>query len=115
MEKLTNRQIRRRRFKELHPEEYKIKNRLKSSKHRRKNLYKNKYGIDISKYDELFLKQEGKCAICNNTQNNKRLSVDHNHITKKVRGLLCFDCNTALGKFKDSKELLQKAILYLTE
>jgi len=41
------------------------------------------------------------------------LSIDHDHITGKVRGLFCRDCNTGLGMFKDSSALLQKAAQYL--
>ena len=43
----------------------------------------------------------------------RRLSVDHNHVTSKVRGLLCNNCNRGIGNFKDKKELLLKAISYL--
>jgi hypothetical protein len=72
-------------------------------------------------YEELLKVQNGVCAICGRTetargQNGelKRLAVDHCHKTGKVRGLLCFNCNAALGKFKDSPVLLAKAITYLS-
>ena len=57
--------------------------------------------------------QEGKCCICQKVPNE--LHIDHNHDTGKIRGLLCFNCNTSLGKFEDSEELLMQAILYLRE
>lgn len=57
--------------------------------------------------------QGGTCAICHGTATVGRLAVDHCHLTGKVRGLLCTNCNTALGKLKDSKELLLNAINYL--
>jgi len=43
----------------------------------------------------------------------KRLAVDHCHVSGKIRGLLCFHCNSSLGKMKDSVEILQNAIDYL--
>ena len=71
---------------------------------------KARYGIPIGMYDELLKRQDYKCKICNL---EKKLSIDHNHTTGEVRGLLCMDCNTALGKFKDNKTILTNAIKYL--
>lgn len=66
-------------------------------------------------YDKLFVVQKGKCAICKAHQSKikKKLCVDHDHTTGKVRGLLCGKCNTGLGFFKDRIENLSGAILYL--
>lgn len=80
----------------------------------------NKYGITIHDYEVLLKKQNGVCAICGGLAYKKNgdvktLHVDHDHTTGKVRGLLCSDCNTALGGFKDSQESLLKAIKYLKE
>lgn len=78
-----------------------------------------KYGITPEDYDAMYVRQEGKCAICRQPETNKlkgstaRLSVDHNHQTGKIRGLLCNLCNTGLGKFKDSCKLLKAAALYV--
>jgi len=52
-------------------------------------------------------------TICRLQRGIKRLAVDHDHKTNKIRGLLCQFCNTALGKFLDDVEILKKAILYL--
>ena len=57
--------------------------------------------------------QDGKCAICSNPQENRRLAVDHCHKTGKVRGLLCQGCNTGIGGLKDDTERIKKAIDYL--
>lgn len=73
----------------------------------------SKYGISLEEYKNLFEKQEGKCAVCKNTQGTKKLAVDHCHTSLKVRGLLCTNCNVGLGYFKDSIERLQFAIEYL--
>lgn len=62
-------------------------------------LYRKKYGITIGDYGALSESQNGLCAICLRTDRlNRRLAVDHNHATKKVRGLLCGDCNYFVGK-----------------
>jgi hypothetical protein len=62
-------------------------------------------------YDALLQAQEGKCKICGAPPT----AVDHDHETGEVRGLLCRACNLGLGYFKDSAELLQRAIAYLEE
>ena len=74
-----------------------------------------RFGLSMSEYNELFIKQEGKCAICNVHQSEfiKALAVDHNHRTNKVRGLLCFACNSAIGKLKESDEIINNALEYL--
>ena len=79
------------------------------------------YGVDFEALNEV---QQGLCAICGNPQkagHMERLSVDHDHSCcpygkscgKCVRGLLCSGCNSGLGYFQDSPELLARAIIYL--
>ena len=80
----------------------------------RKNAYMKLYNITIEDYDIMMELQDGVCAICGE-EDTKRLAVDHDHITGKVRGLLCSKCNHAIGLFLDSKKLLQNAIEYLGE
>lgn len=83
------------------------------------NQLKTTYGITLIQYQTLLKKQNNVCAICENEEtviwNNKPnyLCVDHCHSTKKIRGILCRDCNAALGKFQDSPDLLRKAATYL--
>jgi hypothetical protein len=76
---------------------------------------KRKFGITVAQYNELLLKQGGKCAICKGDQVNgrKRLDVDHCHRTQKVRGLLCGFCNRAVGMLKDDLSLAEKLTEYL--
>ncbi len=68
------------------------------------------YGITDLDYMQMEFNQDKRCAIC---KDNKPLEIDHNHITGKVRGLLCTKCNTMLGMSEDSIERLQEAIKYL--
>ena len=76
---------------------------------------KARFGISLDDYNKMLEEQKGLCLICNDSisYNGHRLSVDHNHITGKIRGLLCKACNFGLGHFKDNQELLRKAIIYL--
>ncbi len=72
------------------------------------------YGISLDDYFNFLLKQEGCCCIClTKFSDSIRPYVDHCHITKKVRGLLCFHCNTGLGHFKDNYKNLVKAARYV--
>lgn len=87
--------------------------RLKS---RRKNTsLKKVFGINYNQYLKMLEEQNYRCFICNTeeTVNNRVLSVDHDHITGKVRGLLCTNCNTGIGKLKDNINFLQRSIEYL--
>jgi hypothetical protein len=82
----------------------------------RKSHLKRHYDMTLEQYQELFDSQQGCCAICGEHHTNvphSQLMVDHCHETGRVRQLLCDLCNTALGKFKDKPELLDKAAAYL--
>ncbi len=91
---------------------------LNKDKIRSKVLLKN-YGIDSEEYDGLLSSQNGVCAICRQPEMLKRrgktapLSVDHDHTTGKIRGLLCSRCNTGLGLFRDDTKLLKAATWYI--
>lgn len=56
-----------------------------------------------------------ECPLCKDIVDGKYLRLDHCHKTGRIRGWLCDNCNTALGKFKDSSEVLQRAIDWLKE
>lgn len=84
-------------------------------KERQHNL-KRMFGMSLEEYDSKLQAQNGVCAICGGLcKSGKRLAVDHNHTTGKIRDLLCGNCNGGLGKFLDSPELLLKAADYLKE
>jgi hypothetical protein len=74
-----------------------------------------KYKITYETYKQMFYTQNGRCAICNRHQDSfkRLLSVDHNHVTQKVRSLLCDNCNSILGHSKENIEILNKVIDYL--
>jgi hypothetical protein len=76
--------------------------------------YRKLYGITKDQYDAMLAEQGGRCLLCFGINaDGRRLSVDHNHKTGKVRGLLCSQCNTGIGLFRDNPELLRMAIQYI--
>ena len=75
--------------------------------------YKSRTGIPLAEYDALLAAQGGGCAICGNAPKTRRLHVDHDHKTGAVRGVLCFNCNQALGNSRDDVIVLQRLITYL--
>lgn len=82
----------------------------------RRYWLKSQYGLSLEDYNNKLKEQNHRCAICNYDETDSfkgLLFVDHCHTTGKIRGLLCHHCNTALGKFRDSKEILANAINYL--
>jgi len=90
---------------------------LKSKKKQTRDL--KQYNLTLEDYDKMFEKQKGVCAICGQPEDSKvwgtvrRLSVDHDHKTGKVRGLLCVRCNRGIGYFQDNVRILAQAISYL--
>lgn len=84
---------------------------------KRNRLLKRKFDITIDDYDNMLFNQNNRCSICLKHQDEFKalLAVDHCHKTNKVRGLLCMNCNTALGGFGDDLARLQRAIEYLAK
>lgn len=75
------------------------------------------YGLTLVDFDAMMEAQQGRCRICDREFDSQvkplQPHVDHCHATGKVRGILCFTCNTGLGKFNDNVEWLRAAVLYL--
>jgi hypothetical protein len=95
-----------RRWRERNPETAKQRGR--------NNDYLRKYNISLEQYDEMLKAQQGVCAICaTSCDTGMNLAVDHCHDTNKIRGLLCKNCNTAIGLFKEDVENMNKAINYI--
>lgn len=80
----------------------------------RRYQLKRKYGITPEQYDALLAEQSGVCGICGRPpRDDIALHVDHDHTTGRIRGLLCFRCNNALGDFEDDHDRLGAALHYL--
>lgn len=77
---------------------------------RRTYHLKSLYGLEVAQYDAMFLAQAGRCAICNRPPGKTRLSVDHDHATGLIRGLLCNHCNLRIvGRHTDAEKLMNAA------
>ncbi len=76
-------------------------------------LLKLRYGIDEADFDRIAASQGGLCAVCRERP-AKHVDHDHDHETGRVRGILCFACNRALGYWGDSLENLELALIYLS-
>lgn len=92
-------------WKERHPEKRKLYTR---------NSRIRAYGIEPEVYYEMLEKQGNRCAICSSESTRRAMSIDHNHKTGKVRGLLCDGCNLALGHL-EKDEWVAKVNQYLAQ
>ena len=75
-----------------------------------------RYGLTVEDIAKLFALQNGRCALCEKElqiEATGKWVVDHNHQTGKIRGVLCYPCNVALGQFQDDPRMLIRAIEYL--
>jgi hypothetical protein len=69
-----------------------------------------RYQVDATQVEWMILQQGGVCGLCGT---GKPEHVDHDHRTKQLRGILCFNCNRGLGKFGDDVGLMSRAVEYL--
>jgi len=106
----------------IYRDKYKLFNKEKLKEQDRISRLVRNYGISIEEYNGLLEEQDHKCAICGKGEtiklkngNTRLLSIDHNHNTGQVRGLLCHKCNTTLGFLSENLQLFDKAKEYLTK
>tara|TARA_B100001057_G_scaffold133155_1_gene132593 strand:- start:338 stop:772 length:435 start_codon:yes stop_codon:yes gene_type:complete len=88
---------------------------------RRNSILKTKFGISLDQYNDMLKKQNNRCMVCNQLETRRSnkggirfLAVDHCHTTGKVRGLLCGNCNVALGLLNEDRDRIQKLIEYIS-
>ncbi len=81
----------------------------------KKATLKNKFGMTLEEYSTLLEQQNHQCAVCSTPRSllKRDLSVDHNHSTGKIRGLLCDNCNIALGHLKEDIQRMNNMIQYV--
>ncbi len=94
-----------------------VKHTEKFKRQMRSNELHCTYGITLQDYEMISKSQNHLCAICGipQSEQRRRMSIDHDHKTGKIRALLCSNCNVGIGNFKESPEILNKAIHYLNE
>lgn len=100
---------------------YDAASRAKNPRAQKNQSLKWRYGITLDDYERILFKQGGVCAVCkepnkqidDRSGNPRMLHVDHDHVTGKVRGLLCALCNTAIGHAGDSPDRLRSLAFYL--
>lgn len=95
--------------------EWREKNPEKMKEHIASRIWykrERQYGLSKDDFFKMLNSQESECAICKN-KIDESCHVDHCHATGKVRGLLCGNCNVALGMFNDNTDILDNAIKYL--
>lgn len=92
-----------------------VRTRPGKAKQADRKQHLKKYNLTPEGYNELFTNQQGVCPGCERHQNDfdRRLVVDHDHKTGKVRGLLCMTCNLILGYAMDDPFVLSNLIKYL--
>lgn len=116
------RNLQRREARQRNPERHKEVGRAYYARNKDKardyNLRKL-YGITAKQYDEMLAEQGGLCYLCEQPPTGKHngavLHTDHDHETGVVRRLICYGCNTGLGKFHDDPALLRRAAAYIEE
>lgn len=100
---------------------YKKRNPIKIKFLNQRYWLKKAFNLTIEDYNNLLKNQGNKCAICKTKfkklteQNIDRLCIDHNHKTEQIRGLLCTQCNLAIGNLKEKIQYFKNAIKYLQE
>lgn len=98
---------------------YQDKNKDRYAASCRQTHMKKKYGLGIDSYESMLSSQNGLCAICGNLETAiingkiKNLCIDHDHVTGKIRGLLCQNCNQMIGHGQDNSEILEAGAAYL--
>jgi hypothetical protein len=115
-----------RRWRKAHPEQWKAsrdkwaKANPEKIQARNRRAGLKRLGITTEDYDRMMVEQNGVCAICRKPESAKGpsgqiklLAIDHDHVTNRVRGLLCQKCNHGIGQLKDDPLLLRAAADYL--
>jgi hypothetical protein len=90
-----------------------LKSYYKNPEKSYKSKLKRKYSMTLEQYNQLLKAQSGQCATCPSKPQTRRLNVDHNHKTNKIRGLLCFSCNYTIGFLKDDPARFESIAAYL--
>ena len=91
------------------------KKKYDSGPNKRDRNLKYRYGVSSEEFEIMLQSQGDSCAICRKeyVKGNNRFHIDHCHDKGHIRGILCHDCNTALGKLGDTAESISRVLKYL--
>ncbi len=90
------------------------KNKQKYKDTARSNRLRISFSMSVDDYEAMYKAQKGACGLCEKQHmGGRRLAVDHDHKTGKIRALLCGNCNRGIGYLGDDAALLRKAADYL--
>ena len=88
---------------------------------RRNSILKTKFGITLDQYNDMLKEQNYRCMVCNQVETRRgnkggirSLAVDHCHTSGKIRGLLCGNCNVALGLLNEDRDRIYKLLEYIS-
>lgn len=95
-----------------HRKEYMATRKVEASEYRRRWNLAKRYGITMEQYADMWERQGEACGLCG--RSSKRMVVDHDHNTGKVRGILCVRCNVCLGGLGDNLDGAIRAVRYLS-
>lgn len=101
------------RWRERHPEKQREASHRWYHKRGRFKKLAAIYGISFEQYHTMLEAQDGKCAICGDSDPARALAVDHDHDTNQVRGLLCICCNSAIGMLREDPAIFAAALHYI--
>jgi hypothetical protein len=79
----------------------------------REGHYRRNYGLSLAEVDAMARDQKNRCLLCGRGPGKRSLHLDHDHSTGRIRGLLCYGCNRAIGHFRDDPDLMLRAALYV--
>jgi hypothetical protein len=107
-------------WKKSHPsfgaEKWERSHEVSMERYRRAYYLLNTFGISVEEWDRVLINQSGRCALCSKEMNGRtEPAVDLDRETRRMRGLLCSCCKNGVSAFKDSIEVLKKAIEYLSQ
>ena len=102
-------------WREANPERAELVRKRSYEKLRKVQHLRHRFGLTIEQFDALQATSDGRCQICKRSEprKNRRLSLDHDHKTGKLRGFTCSRCNMLLGLAQDDPALLESAAAYL--
>ena len=101
----------------MHSKKWREANKARADRLSRKSYLRKKYGITIEQYEAMICEHNNVCVICfrspRGNGSRAKLHIDHCHETGKIRGLICPNCNTALGMVEDNTNILKRMIEYV--